>query len=80
MTFILFLIQALILLIIARAILSWIDPRGRNPISQLLYTVTEPILAPVRNLLGGGMGGMDFSPTIVVIVLVVLENVLGGRR
>lgn len=63
------LIQIFIIAIIARSLLSWIDQQGRNPISQVLYTVTEPVLAPVRNLLGNGMGGLDLSPLIVILLL-----------
>ena len=34
-----------------------------------LYKLFEPILSPIRNLIGGGMGGLDFSPIIVFLLL-----------
>lgn len=69
-------------LIFARIILSWI-PIGRStPISQLLYTLTEPILGPIRAMmdrspLGGGMM-VDFSPLIALFVMRLISMVLKG--
>jgi YggT family protein len=62
-------------LIIVRAVLSWISPDPRNPLVLLVYRLTEPVLAPVRNALPI-MGGMDFSPLIVLVAIQVLERVL----
>jgi YggT family protein len=62
-------------LIIGRALLSWVSPDPRNVIVALVYRITEPALAPVRNLLPG-TGGIDFSPLIVLIGIQVLERVL----
>jgi YggT family protein len=39
-----------------------------DPLSQVLYQITEPILGPIRRLLPA-MGGFDFSPMIALIVL-----------
>ncbi len=80
MNVIILIINIVIWAIIIRSLLSWVDPRGENVISRLLFQVTEPLLAPVRNLLGRGMGGLDLSPMIVVIVLYVVEAVLTGSR
>jgi YggT family protein len=74
-------LNLLALAIFVRVILSWVVRENRNPISQMLHTITEPVLAPVRRLLGGGMGGMDFSPMIVIILLNVVAQAItpGGR-
>lgn len=66
--------------IFVRVILSWVDRENSNPVSQMLHAVTEPILAPVRRLLGGGMGGMDFSPMIVIVLLNVAAQAIGSSR
>ncbi len=68
-------IQALSLLIIARALLSWFIQDPSNPIMRTLNDVTEPILAPIRNRLGGGMG-IDLSPLIAIIGLQILGQLL----
>jgi YggT family protein len=66
--FIQFLLMALWALVFGRMIMSWVDPTGRNRISQMLFQATEPILAPVRRLLPQ-TGMMDWSGFIVLIVL-----------
>jgi YggT family protein len=67
--------RLLTLLIIARAVMSWISPNPDNPVVALIHRVTEPLLAPVRNLLPVA-GGMDFSPIVVLLGIQVLESVL----
>ena len=68
-------INILQLLFVARLVAQLIDRNGSNGITRLLLDLTEPILAPIRRLLPAN-GGLDFSPTIVLILLVVLQNVL----
>jgi YggT family protein len=68
-------LQVFVLLIFARAIISWFRMSPYNPIVQFLYTMTEPILAPVRKLMPQGMM-VDFSPMVVIIIIVVLRQLL----
>ena len=63
------------LLIIARFIAQLFDATGRNPITRTLIDITEPIVAPVRRLMPP-TGGIDFSPTVVLLLLFVLQRVL----
>ncbi len=65
-------------LIIARIILSWIQTSPYGTISRLLYQLTEPLLAPFRNLLFRfGIGGsIDFSPILAVFALNILKTIL----
>ena len=67
-------------LIFVRIILSWLPIGYNNPITQLLYNLTEPILGPVREMvdrspIGGGMG-LDFSPIFVLILLRLVQMLL----
>ncbi|NLK37563.1 MAG: YggT family protein [Epulopiscium sp.] len=68
-------------LIFIRIILSWL-PIGRdNSIIRMLYALTEPILAPLREMLnrsplGGGM--LDFSPFIAFILMRFVQSILHG--
>lgn len=55
-------------IIIARALISWVNPDPWNPIVQFLMRATEPILAPVRRRVGLGMG-IDLSPLIVLAAI-----------
>ncbi len=54
--------------ILARVILSWIVPYQRDPIMQLLVSLTEPLLRPARRIIPP-IGGLDLSPVVVMIVL-----------
>ena len=63
------------LLIIVRVIISWVSPDARNQIVVVVHRITEPVLAPVRNRLPA-MGGIDFSPLLVLIAVQVAEQVL----
>jgi len=56
-------------LIIARAILSWVNPDPYNPIVRFLYNITEPVLSYVRRRLPLVYGGLDLSPLLVLLVI-----------
>jgi YggT family protein len=62
--------------IIARAILSWVNPDPYNQIVQFLYRVTEPVLARVRRWVPFGRMGIDISPIIVILVIYFLDEFL----
>lgn len=63
--------------IIVRALISWVNPDTSNPIVQLLYAVTEPLLAPVRRFLPFSLRfGLDLSPLIVLLALFFLKAFL----
>ncbi len=59
--------------IIIQVILSWINPGVRNPAISLLYSLTEPLLRPVRKLIGTA-SGFDFSPIIVIAALIICQK------
>jgi YggT family protein len=59
-------------IIIARALISWVNPDPWNPIVQFLTRVTEPVLAPIRRRLGMSMG-IDLSPLIAIAAIWFLQ-------
>ena len=59
-------------ILIARALISWVSPDPRNKIVQFLYQITEPVLAPVRQVVPP-IGGLDLSLVVVLIVIQVLR-------
>ncbi|MDD5771878.1 MAG: YggT family protein [bacterium] len=63
-------------IIIARAILSWVNPDPYNPIVQFLYKVTEPVLRPIRRHIPIPNIGIDISPFIVFIIIYFLNSFL----
>lgn len=60
-------------IIIFRALISWVNPDPYNQIVIFLYRVTEPVLRPVRRILPMRNIGIDFSPFIVVLVIIFLR-------
>ena len=61
-------------IIIARAVLSWVNPDPYNPIVRFIHSVTEPVLYPIRRKLPVSYGGIDFSPIIVFLAIMFLNN------
>lgn len=77
------LVNLLDFLIFVRIILSWVPFLGRdNPIVNIIYSLTEPILAPIREIIRkspiGNAGMMlDFSPVIAWLIFSAILSVLG---
>lgn len=71
--------RVLYALFIARVILSWVRVSPYHPtwgpIVRFIYEATEPVLAPIRNIIGP-MGGLDFSPILVFFGLNILQNII----
>lgn len=63
-------------IIIARAVISWVNADPYNPIVQFLYRVTEPVMAPIRRWIPFGNTGIDFSPIILILAIVFLQSFL----
>jgi YggT family protein len=61
-------------IIIARAILSWVNPDPYNPIVRFLHAITEPVLFGIRRRLPLMFGGMDFSPILVILAIIFLKS------
>lgn len=61
--------------IIARALISWVNPDPRNPIVQFLERATEPVLHPIRRRLGWRLG-VDVSPIIAILIIIFLQVAL----
>jgi YggT family protein len=61
-------------IIIARAIISWVNPDPYNPIVRFLNSITEPVLFRIRKRLPLFFGGMDFSPIIVILAIVFIQS------
>jgi YggT family protein len=60
--------------IIIRALLSWVNPDPYNVIVQFLYSITEPVMARVRQMLPMSGVGIDFSPIIVILGIIFLQE------
>jgi YggT family protein len=63
-------------IIIARAVLSWVNPDPYNPIVRFIHRVTEPVLRPIRNRLPTFQMGLDLSPLVVLLAIYLLRDFL----
>ena len=80
---VLLVLQIYIWLLIAAAVLSWLVAfnvvNTRNQvvamIADMLYRLTEPLLRPIRSMLPN-LGGIDVSPVILILLILLLENVI----
>ncbi len=61
-------------IIIIRALLSWVNPDPNNVIVQFLYSITEPAMTKVRQMLPMSGVGLDFSPIIVILGIIFLQE------
>src|SRR5210317_1801551 len=61
-------------IVIARAILSWVSPDPYNPIVRFIHNVTEPVLYQVRRKIPLSFGGIDFSPMIILLAVIFLQQ------
>lgn len=78
--FVQMLTQILSLAILVRAVLSWFPVSRGNPLVDILFQITEPVLAPIRRVLPS-MGMMDLSPLVAILLLQFIGDAvrLAGR-
>jgi YggT family protein len=62
-------------IVIITALLSWVNPDPYNPIVRFLHAVTEPVLRPIRRVMGYGLG-IDFSPMVVILGILFVKYFL----
>ncbi len=58
-------------IIIVQVIISWVNPNAYNPITTIMYQISEPILKPIRHFIPSS-GGLDFSPLVALIIINLL--------
>ena len=61
-------------IVVARAVLSWVNPDPYNPIVRFIHNVTEPVLYRIRSKIPIDFGGIDFSPIVVILGVIFLQN------
>ncbi|MGL6106484.1 YggT family protein [Romboutsia sp.] len=61
--------------IVIKSLLTWF-PSGGGQLYNVLASITEPIEAPIRNIMRRYTNGpMDFTPLVAILVLMLLERV-----
>ena len=68
------LVTVLWFIVIARVLLSWINPRFEGPVARFLFETTEPLISPIRRVLPQ-TGMFDWAPLILLLGLGILMRV-----
>lgn len=69
-----YLLEIYMWIVIARAVISWVNPDPYNPIVRFLYAATEPVLYRLRRAFPLYGGGIDFSPILVFVAIIFLQR------
>jgi len=69
------LINVFLFAILIQVILSWVSPGTYNPVTGLIHSLTDPLLRPARRLIPP-ISGLDLSPMLVMVLLVLLKMLL----
>jgi len=65
-------------IVIIRALISWVNPDPYNPIVRFLHAVTDPVLNPIRKVIGYRLGIIDISPMVVILTIIFVKYFLIG--
>lgn len=68
-------LNAYIWIIIARAVISWVNLDPYHPVVRFLVQVTEPLLYRIRRVLPA-MGGLDLSPMVLIMAIIFLQTLV----
>ena len=63
-------------LIVLRAVLSWVRVHPANRFVRVVYNLSEPVLFQVRKKLPVVYNGFDFSPLVVLLIIIFLREFL----
>ena len=66
-TLLIYALYLFIIVMIIRAVFSWVSPVPTNPVSRFAWQVTEPVLAPVRRWIPP-VSGIDLSFIVVILI------------
>jgi len=66
-------LNAYLWIVIAGAVLSWVNPDPYNPIVRFINNATEPVFYQIRKRLPVNFGSIDISPLVVILAIYFLQ-------
>lgn len=60
-----------------RAIMSWFDPTFSSSIGRVIYDVTEPVIAPIRQVIPP-IAGLDLSIMVTIFLVIILQRLIAS--
>lgn len=76
LSFISWVLSAYMWVVIAAAVITWVNPDPSNPIVRFLWGVTEPVLWRIRRLIPTNFGGIDIAPMILIFAILLVQHVV----
>ena len=67
-------LNALLLIILINALLSWVRPDPHHPIVMLLERIADFVCDPIRRLFPTSAGGIDFAPFLAMLLIVFVQR------
>jgi len=68
-------LMTVMIVVVARAVLSWVSPDPYNPLVRMINQISEPLLFPIRRRVPY-ISGIDLSPMILLLILMFFDNFL----
>jgi YggT family protein len=67
--------EIVILTVIVYVVLGYLIPDDKQPVRAFLARIVEPLLKPIRRLLPQ-TGAFDFSPFVLILILILLQSLI----
>lgn len=64
------------LILLARVILSWVNPDPYNPIVRFLRSATDPVLVPLQRIIPPIGGIIDITPLIALLLIQLIKRLI----
>lgn len=70
-----YILQIYMIVVIAAALITWVQPNPNNPIVRFLFQATEPVYARIRRIIPTNFGGFDIAPMILIFGIIFIQRV-----
>ena len=76
------LLMVYLIVVVARVIISWINPDPHNRLVQILSGLTDPALDGLRRYIPRFMwsSGLDFTPLVLILLIQIVQLFLRNLR
>lgn len=63
-------------IVVAAAVITWVNPDPGNPIVRFLRGITEPVFYRIRRIIPTNFGGIDIAPMILIFAIMFIQYVV----
>lgn len=62
------------IIILASAVISWVNADPHNPIVRIIHNVTQPVYRKIRRKINTVYGNMDLTPIVLILIIMFIQN------